>query len=70
LLTPYLAETLADDVLHSGPDARIDVLVPRPADEQVMRHVRATFAWLASRGVQVRVQREPHDTASRQPTAA
>ena len=70
LLTPYLAETLADDVLHSGPDTRIDVLVPRPVDEQALRHVRATFGWLTSRGVQVRVQREPDASASRQPTAA
>jgi acyl carrier protein len=58
VLTPYLAETLADDVLSGGPGARIEVIVGAPAEEQALRYVRATFAWLADRGVQVMVQRE------------
>lgn len=58
LLTPYLAETLADDVLRSGPGARIEVMVPAPAEEQALQHVRNAFSWLARRGVQVVVQRE------------
>ncbi len=58
LLTPYLAETLADDVLRGGPGARIEVLVPGPAEDRALQHVRHTFAWLADRGVQVLVQRE------------
>jgi acyl carrier protein len=58
LLTPYFAETLADDVLRSGPDAHLEVTVPAPAEEQAVRYVRTAFAWLADRGVQVAVQRE------------
>jgi acyl carrier protein len=69
LLTPYLAETLADDVLRSGPGARIEVMVPAPAEEQALQHVRNAFSWLASRGVQVLVQRERQGGASCQSAA-
>jgi acyl carrier protein len=70
LLTPYFAETLADDVLRSGPDARIEVTVPAPADEQAVRHVRNAFAWLADRGVEVAIQRERQGAAGRRQSAA
>src|SRR5262249_10069831 len=69
VLTPYLAETLADDVLRSGPGARIEVLVPGPAEDLALRRVRETFGWLADRGVQVLVQRERHPSTRHQPSA-
>jgi len=69
LLTPYLAETLADDVLRSGPGSRIEVMVPAPAEEQALQHVRKTFSWLADRGVQVLVQRERQGASHRQSAA-
>ena len=70
VLTPYLAETLADDVLRSGPGARIEVLVAAPAEELALRRVRETFGWLADRGVQVLVQRERHLSGGNQHNAA
>jgi acyl carrier protein len=69
LLTPYLAEVLADDVLRSGPGARIEVMVPAPARDDAIRHVRDAFSWLAQRGVQVVVQRERQGGASCQSAA-
>jgi len=70
LLTPYLTETLADDVLRSGPGASIEVLVPGLSDEQALQHVRNAFAWLSERGVQVMVQRERQGGRRHQPSAA
>ena len=70
VLTPYMAETLADDVLRTGPGARIEVLVAPPAEELALRRVRETFGWLADRGVQVLVQRDRQAGGGRQPSAA
>jgi acyl carrier protein len=70
LLTPYFAETLADDVLRCGPGTRIDVLVSGAAEERALQHVREALAWLADRGVQVMVQRERHGGGRHQPSAA
>lgn len=70
LLTPYLTETLADDVLRAGPGASIEVLVPDLSDEQALQHARNAFAWLAERGVQVIVQRERQGGSRHQPNAA
>jgi hypothetical protein len=70
LLTPYLTETLADDVLRSGPGASIEVLVPGLSDDQALQHVRNAFAWLSERGVQVMVQRDRHVGIRHQPSAA
>jgi acyl carrier protein len=70
LLTPYLAETLADDVLHGGPGAQIEVFVPAPAEDQALQHVRDAFAWLADHGVHVLVQRERQGGSRQQWSAA
>ncbi len=70
LLTPYFAETLADDVLRSGPGARIEVVIPAPAEEEALQHVRDAFSWLADRGVEVMVQRERQSTSHHHFTAA
>ncbi len=70
VLTPYLAETLADDVLRSGPGASLEVLVPAPAEELALRRVRETFGWLTNRGVHVLVQRERSLSGGHQPNAA
>lgn len=60
VLTPYFAETLAEDVLSCGPGAHMEVLVGGPAEDQALQHVRNAFAWLADRGVQVMVHRDRH----------
>ncbi len=67
-LTPYIAETIADDALRSGPGTRLDVTVTTSDDATVAR-VRRQFAWLVERGVEVSVHRGG-TTGRRQPTAA
>jgi acyl carrier protein len=70
LLTPYLAEVLADDMRRHGADARLDVTVAHPADDGDVARVRAQLAAVAAHGVEVRVQREPLPGGRRQPSAA
>ncbi len=69
LLTRYLTETLADDVLRSGPGACIEVMVAAPVRDDAIRHVRDAFSWLADRGVRVIVQRDRQGGASCQSAA-
>jgi acyl carrier protein len=52
-LTPYVAETIADEALHAGRGARIEVTVADEASDAELAGVRAEFAWLASHGVAV-----------------
>lgn len=67
-LTPYTAETLADDVLRTGPGARLEVTVTGASDEGMVERVRGQFAWLASHGVDVKVNGtrdpRPHPNAA------
>jgi acyl carrier protein len=67
-LTPYTAETLADDVLRTGPGARLEVTVTGAADEGAIERVRGQFAWLAQHGVEVKVNgastNRPHPNAA------
>lgn len=69
VLTPYLAEVLADDMRRHGPGARLDVTVAQPADDGAVVRVRAQLAAVAAHGVDVHVQREPIG-GRRQPSAA
>src|SRR5262245_24729403 len=56
-LTPYVAETIAEDAQRAGRGARLEITVePRAADDHLAA-VRARFAWLGARGVHVRVRR-------------
>lgn len=63
-LTPYLAETLADDVLRAGPGARIDLVLPDGADDAVVQRVHDAFTRIAGHGVEVRVS-TAHEAADR-----
>lgn len=56
-LTPYLVQTLSEDAGRAGPGSRLEVTVLAP-DDATLGRVRARFARLAERGVDVRVQRE------------
>jgi acyl carrier protein len=63
-LTPYVAELIADDALHAGPGARLELtLGPRTDDAQLAR-VREEFAWLTAHGVDLSIgrstQRDAH----------
>jgi acyl carrier protein len=57
-LTPYTAETIAEDALRIGPGARLELTVPGTSDDSVLTRVRRQFAWLGKRGVQVSVRRD------------
>lgn len=67
-LTPYTAETLADDVLRTGPGARLEVTVTGASDDGVLDRVRSQFAWLSSHGIEVLVNGtrdpRPHPNAA------
>jgi len=57
-LTPYTAETIAEDALRAGRGARLDVSVA--ANAAAVARVQEHFARLANRGVQVSVRRDDH----------
>jgi acyl carrier protein len=60
LLTPYVAETIVEDALRAGPGARLELTVAAGAGEDTMARVRARFADLEARGVDVRVTKQGH----------
>ena len=68
LLTPYFAETLADDVLRAGPGGGIEIFVHESVDAATRDRVHDAFAWIANRGVDVVVRgtrpRHPHSSAA------
>jgi len=57
-LTPYTAETIADDALHAGPGARLEMCVPTDTSDVTLTRLADDFAWLERRGVQVSVRRD------------
>lgn len=57
-LTPYVAETIAEDALRAGHGARLEVFVAASANEASVAQVRDEFRWLVERGVEVTVGRE------------
>lgn len=59
-LTPYAAETIAEDALRAGPGARLEVSVPSTVSDTKLALLSDQFAWLGSRGVQVSVRRDHH----------
>ena len=56
-LTPYTAQTIADDALRAGPGAHLDVTVAPATDDVALDRVREEFGWLAGRGINVRIHR-------------
>ncbi len=56
-LTPYDAEVIGEDALHAGPGARLDLTVRAKRSEGGCVQLRERFAWMADRGVTVRVHR-------------
>jgi hypothetical protein len=67
-LTPYCAETIAEDALGAGPGARLELIVPADASDADLARVRGRFTRLPPRGIEVTVRREqqaaPHPTAA------
>src|SRR6184192_2979041 len=60
LLTPYTAETIAEDALRAGRGARLEVAVPPDVSDAGLVALQDEFAWLGARGVQVSVRRDQH----------
>jgi acyl carrier protein len=59
-LTPYAAETIAEDALSAGPGSRLELSVLPTSSDARVAFVTNEFAWLAERGVHVSVRRDPH----------
>jgi acyl carrier protein len=59
-LTPYTAETIAEDALRAGRGARLEVTVPPSVTDASLVHLQDRFAWLGERGVTVSVRRDHH----------
>ena len=57
-LTPYTAQTIAEDAITAGPGTRLELTVPAKLSDLVVTRLQQQFAWLGARGVQVQVQRE------------
>jgi acyl carrier protein len=54
-LTPYAAETIADDAIAAGAGARLEVALRGPAGAGGLERVRFLFAGLEARGIRVQV---------------
>ena len=59
-LTPYTAAAIADDALHAGRGARLEMTVARDATDSAVGRLRREFAWLGARGVEVSISRRGH----------
>ncbi len=59
-LTPYTAETIAEDALRAGRGARLEVMVPSSVSDSGMAVLQDQFSWLNERGVQVVIRRDHH----------
>ena len=57
-LTPYTAETIAEDALRSGRGTRLEVTVPSGLNDAAVAQLQEDFAWLGEHGVQVSVRRQ------------
>lgn len=55
-LTPYAAELIADDALRAGRGSHLEVMVAAADGEEAVTRVRARFASLRARGVNVVVR--------------
>jgi acyl carrier protein len=59
-LTPYTAETIAEDALRAGRGAKLEVAVAPTVSDVGLAQLQEEFAWLGERGVQVSVRRDQH----------
>jgi acyl carrier protein len=60
LLTPYAAETIAEDALRMGRGAHLELTAPATASDARLVQLEEKFAWLRTRGIQVTVRRDEH----------
>jgi acyl carrier protein len=57
-LTPYAAETIAEDAVRAGHGTRLEVTVAAGTDDIGFARVRHHFTWLRERDVRVTVRRD------------
>jgi acyl carrier protein len=58
VLTPYAVQLIAEDARRFGQGTRIELTVPASGREPVLAHLRASFADLATSGIEVDVDRD------------
>jgi acyl carrier protein len=66
-LTPYTAQTIAEDAITAGPGTRLELTVPAKLSDLVVTRLQQQFAWLGDRGVSVLVQREAAQSRQSRP---
>lgn len=57
-LTPYVAQTIADDAARAGRGARLELEVPPGTSDDGLAAIQGRFARLGARGVEVSVRRQ------------
>ena len=57
-LTPYLAQTIAEEALRAGPGTRLEVSVPTDVSEEAFRRLEDRLAWMRERDIKLRVRRD------------
>src|SRR5437016_7194670 len=62
-LTPYAAETIAEDAVRAGHGAQLEVTVAASADDIELARVQHHFAWLGEHDVWVTVRRKDRAVA-------
>ena len=67
VLTPYVAETIGEDMRRAGRGARLELAVAPDASDDVLTGARRAFAHL---GVPIRIARRPLATSHYGPDAA
>ena len=60
-LTPYTAETIAQDARRAGAGARLEVTVPKETSAARLAAVESMFAWLREKGIEVTVRRDEEE---------
>lgn len=57
-LTPYTAETIAEDALRAGQGSHLEITLPAGTTDDGLEWIRDQFAWLGYRGVDVCIRRD------------
>jgi len=59
-LTPYTTQTIAEDALHAGRGARLEITVSPELPDVRLARLQQEFAWLGARGINVQIRRDHH----------
>jgi acyl carrier protein len=59
-LTPYAVELLVEDALRAGRGASVEIDLPTDTEALNVTAAETRFAWLAARGITVRIRRGLH----------